>query len=156
MSQAHKIEAMSNPLEGGMFYPAGYLIAGMQDRADAERACAVFRQAGYDSRDCFVVAPETMLSTAKADLETSGIIAILGSGLQVRQRQMDLAAEGCWFLLVYAPSEAERTRVMRVLERVPLRYAIHYRRFTVEDLIERMPSAQGDARSARTTGKPDG
>lgn len=154
MNRSEQMQEMRSPLEGGVFYPAGYLVAGLQDREDAERLCSWFRQAGYDEHDCLVVPPAAMLATGRSDLQSAGIIAILGSSLQVRQRQVELAEEGCSFLLVYAPSDTERARVLRVLAGVPVRYAIHYHRFTIEDLIERLPSAQGDARTARTAGKP--
>jgi hypothetical protein len=155
MSEAERVQELSRPLEGGVFYPAGYMVVGLARHSDAEDLCQLFRQAGYDDNDCLVVPPATMLATAREDLRSSSVIAILGSSLQVRQRQIELAREGCSFLLIYAPSEAEKTRVLRVLERVPVRYAIHYHRFTIEDLIKALPSAQDDARTARTAGVPD-
>ncbi len=151
MTEAAHVRDMGRALEGGVFYPAGYIVAGLQSQADAERLCSVFRQAGYDEQDCWVVSPHTMLSTAETDMESSSVIAILGSSLQVRRRQIELAEEGCSFLLVYAPSEAERTRVLRVLSQVPVRYAIHYHRLTIEDLIQYLESAQNDAKTARAS-----
>lgn len=154
MSRSEQVRELRSPLEGGVFYPAGYLVAGLQDREDAERLCSWFRQAGYDEHDCMVVPPAAMLATARSDVQSASVIAILGSSLQVRQRQIELSEEGCSFLLIYAPSDAERARVLRVLARVPVRFAIHYHRFTIEDLIERLPSARSDAKTARTAGKP--
>jgi hypothetical protein len=153
-SKTEQVKQLNRALEGGVFYPTGYLVAGLPRREDAERVQRGLSEAGYDEEDCILVPPEVMLRAATAELEHNSLISLLGSSVQVRQQQVKLAEEGCTFLLIYAPSEPEKVRLLRVLTRVPVRYLIHYHRFTIEDLIENLPSAQPDARQARTSREP--
>jgi hypothetical protein len=126
MSKATQIRGMNKTLEGGVFYPTGYIVAALASEADAERLWESFLAAGYDEGDCILVPPVAMLAAAEKDLDDSHLIALLGSSIHARKQHLKLAEEGCHFLLIYAPSEAERTRVLRVLRRVPVRYLIHY------------------------------
>ena len=151
MSQKQQIESMSRPIEGGVFYPVGFIVVALPEAGAAEKIAQIFHEAGYDENDCQVVSPSTMLATAEDDIQSNNVIAMLGSSLQVRRRHIELAKDGCTFLLVFAPSDAERARVLRVLSHYPVRYAIHYHRFTIEDLIAQVPSATEDSRSARRT-----
>ncbi len=126
------------------------MVAGLPGGADAARLRDIFRSAGYDEGDCVLVPPAAMLSTAEQDLEHSNLISLLGSSIHVRKQHLKLAQEGCHFLLIYAPSDPERERVLRVLRQVPVSYLIHgHHRFTIEDLIERVSSALPDAKPAR-------
>lgn len=51
------------------------------------------------------------------------------------EQYLELAKQGAAFLVVYAPSEAETTRVMNVARRFDLRLAAKYGRITVERLL---------------------
>jgi len=139
----------SHLLEGGLFYPTGYIVAGLPDGEQAQSLCELFRSSGYDDDECMVVPPERMARACADDVATQYFIAALGASAGVRQRQLQLAREGCHFLMIDAASAAEKQRVLRVLSRVPVRYAVHYHRFVIEDLIERLPSATTDCSHAR-------
>lgn len=137
-------------LEGGLFYPTGYIVAGLPDGEQAESLCELFRSSGYDDDECMVVPAERMARACAENVAAQNLIAALGASGQVRQRQLQLAREGCHFLMVDATSEAEKQRVLRVLSRVPVRYAVHYHRFVIEDLIQLLPSATADSAHARS------
>jgi len=136
-------------LEGGMFYPTGYIVAGLPDGEQAESLCELFRSSGYDEQECMVVPAERMARACAENVAAQFFIAALGASAQVRQRQLQLAREGCHFLMIDAVTAAEKQRVLRVLSRVPVRYAVHYHRFVIEDLIELLPSATADSAHAR-------
>ncbi|HZR37822.1 MAG TPA: hypothetical protein VFA75_20790 [Nevskia sp.] len=140
----------SHLLEGGLFYPTGYVVAGLPDGEQAESLCELFRSCGYSEDECMVVPAERMARACSEDVTGHHFIAALGASAGVRQRQLQLAREGCHFLMVDAPSEAEKQRVLRVLSRVPVRYAVHYHRFVIEDLIEHLSSATPDSAHARS------
>jgi len=137
-------------LEGGPFYPTGYIVAGVPDMEQARSLCELFRSSGYDEDECLVVPAERMARACEQNVQEQSFISALGSSGQVRQRQLQLAKDGCHFLMVDAASEAEQQRVMRVLSRVPVRYAVHYHRFVIEDLIQKLPSATADSANARS------
>ncbi len=151
-SQTHAPHASRSRqlLEGGLFYPTGYIVAGLPDAEQAQSLCELFRSSGYDEDECLVVPAEQMERACADNVSHQGFISALGSSAQVRQRQLQLAREGCQFLMVDAASEAEKQRVMRVLSRVPVRYAVHYHRFVIEDLIQLLPSATEDSAHARS------
>lgn len=137
-------------LEGGLFYPTGYIVAGLPDEEQAHSLCELFRSSGYDEDECLVVEAERMARACEQNVRDQGVISALGSSGQVRQRQLQLAKDGCHFLMVDAATAAEQQRVMRVLSRVPVRYAVHYHRFVIEDLIQNLPSATADSANARS------
>jgi hypothetical protein len=136
-------------LEGGVFYPTGYIVAGLPDGEQARSLCELFRASGYDENECMVVPAERMARACAENVAAQYFIAALGASAQVRQRQLQLAREGCHFLMIDAPHEPEKLRVLRVLSRVPVRYAVHYHRFVIEDLIGLLPSATEDCAQAR-------
>lgn len=137
-------------LEGGLFYPTGYIVAGIPDKEQAQSLCDLLRSSGYDEDECLVIPAEQMERACAENVQHQMFISALGSSAQVRERQLKLAREGCHFLMVDATSEAEKQRVMRVLSRVPVRYAVHYHRFVIEDLIQLLPSATEDSAHARS------
>jgi hypothetical protein len=151
MTAKEELSNLSSTLEGGVFYPTGYIVAGIQSAEDAGMLRADLLKAGYEPNDCILVSPQAMEEAAESDVHERSPIAFLGSSVQVRQQHIALAREGCSFLLVYAPTEPEKARVMRVLARVPVRYLVHYHRFTIEDLIDRLSSATSDSKTARTS-----
>jgi hypothetical protein len=136
-------------LEGGLFYPTGYIVAGLPDEAQAHALCELFRASGYTDEECLVIPAQQMAQACTVNMHAQRFIAAWGSSAHVRERQLQLAREGCHFLMIDAASEAEKRRALRVLARVPVRYATHYHRFVIEDLIELLPSATADCRDAR-------
>jgi hypothetical protein len=139
-------------LEGGLFFPVGYIVAALPGAGDAVRARDTFLAAGYTPNECLVVTPQCMADAAAEDLDAHWFIAALGSSAQVREQQLRLARqEHCEFLIVRAPSEAERARVLRVLSGMPVSYAVQYHRFVIEDLIDRIPSSTADHHCARVS-----
>lgn len=62
------------------------------------------------------------------------ILATMGTEVEHQDAHLHAAKQGFAFLLVYAPSEAETTRVMNVARRHHVRLAHKYNPFTVQDL----------------------
>jgi hypothetical protein len=137
-------------LEGHMFYPTGYLVAALPGREVAEHARNAVIGGGSEEKDCLVMAAAEVADAAADELEAQGVIAALGSSAQVRQRQLELAEEGCAFLMIKAPTDEIRAHVLNSLSHFPVRYAVHYHSLTIEDLIPLIPSATPDHEAARS------
>lgn len=128
-------------LEGGVFYPVGCIVAGVQDHEQALRLRRLFEEAGWEDDECLLAEAKVVASDAAGEVAGQNIIAALGASAQVRDRQRQLARQGCDFLVVHAPSSQDRREVLDLLARVPVRYAVRYGRFAIEDLIDHIPSA---------------
>jgi hypothetical protein len=138
-----------NQLEGGVFYPTGWLVAAVANQEDAQSVRHGFCASGRPDEDCSIVQAGEMRERAQAEITGQGIIAALGSSAHVRQKQLELARQGCVFVLLHAPDDATRHAALEVLSRVPVRYAVHYHSLAIEDMIKLLPSATADAETAR-------
>ena len=119
----------------GIFYPRGHLVVAFGKREDAERVRRDLLTGGYDAGDCQLATAAQVLERAERNLEAhTGFIARLGSSDEAVRRHLDAAREGDSFLLIYAPSDLEAERAMRVVRRVPFDLAHRYQRFAIQDL----------------------
>jgi hypothetical protein len=150
-AQQTQPDGANSALEGGVFYPVGYLVAGLANAADASRLQKEFFAEGLRPNECVVAQAETVAAEAERELADQGVIAGLGSSGHVRKRQLQLAQEGCTFLMVKADDDEQLAAAMRKLEQVPVRYAVLYRRLVIEDLIDQVDSATPDSANARSS-----
>lgn len=146
---AEAVEESTSWMEGGLMYPTGYIVVGLPTRDDALKIQQALFSAGAAHDDCVLVPAAQMAKAAAEEIESGGVMASLGSSEQVRQKQLQLAKEGCDFLIIKAGSDDEKTRAMQHLQNTPVRYAVHYRRLVIEDLIPHLRSATTDAEPAR-------
>jgi hypothetical protein len=137
------------PLEAGMFYPTGYIVTGHQDEGAARTALQRLREAGFGEQDLTLVKSDDMAAQAAHNLEHPAIFAAMGASVAVRQKQYDMASEGCSFLLVKAPEDEDEENALQALAREPLRYAVKYRRLVIENLLPKLPAAIPDPEPAR-------
>ncbi|MFI4978879.1 MAG: hypothetical protein ACHQIO_00875 [Nevskiales bacterium] len=146
---AEQVDAAHNPVEGGIFYPTGYIVVGVPDHQTALRLQQQLVESGLPPEDCAVQPAAAMARAAAQDLESRNVLSAIGSSGHVRGKQLELAREGCDFLTIKAATDAEKDRVMAQLSRVPVRYAVLYRRLVIENLIDHIPSATADREPAR-------
>jgi hypothetical protein len=129
-------------VEGGLFYPTGYIVAAFPDASQALQVQRDLITGGYDAEhDCIYATPETIADEAESDIKHSALRALVGHSLQSRDTHLSLAHEGCHFLTIHASTQAEEQRVIRVMSRVPVRHAIKYHLFVIEDITNKIPSA---------------
>ncbi len=141
----------SSLIEGGLFYPVGHILVGLPDQQDAQQVCQNLLAHGLPQDECVLVSAASMVEAAAKDLDSAGLIAAFGSTAQIREKQLQLAREGCHFLMVKVSSEEDKDFVLKELARVPVRYEVQYHRFAIENLIAHIPSAIADCGSARTS-----
>jgi hypothetical protein len=143
---SHK-QATHKYVEGGLFYPTGYIVAAFPDASEALQVQRDLVTGGYDAEhDCVYSAPETVADEAEDDVHHKGGLRVLfGHSLHTRDTHLALAHEGCHFLTIHASTQAEEQRVIRVMSRVPVRHAIKYHLFVVEDITNKIASAVREA-----------
>jgi hypothetical protein len=127
-------ELLAGDTEFGVFYPTGHVIVAFPDSASAATARSALMTGGYDAVDCVHYSASRVAAGTAASISHASIIASLGSSLAVLEQQHQLAVEGCDFLVVDAPTDAETARVMTVVRRGPFKVAHKYHRLAIEDL----------------------
>jgi hypothetical protein len=136
-------------IEGGLLYPTGYLVAAFPDGESALLTQRNLIAGGYDTEhDCIYATPEAVAAEAAHEVLSSGMLALFGHSLQVRETHLQLAREGCHFLTIHAPTAVEQKRVIKVLSRVPVRHAVKYHLLAIENITDLLPSAVGEPLSA--------
>ncbi|MES2684386.1 MAG: hypothetical protein V4650_12785 [Pseudomonadota bacterium] len=138
--------------EGGMFYPRGFIVAAFDSPELEQQAEQALRDAGFPAADVTRVAAADMARQAGENLENPSIFAALGSTVSIRQKQYELAREGCEFLLIKAEEDAQETAAIEALSKSPIRYAVKYRMLVIENMLPKIPSATPDPEPARSTG----
>jgi hypothetical protein len=61
-------------------------------------------------------------------------LARLGKADEMVQKHLDAAKRGSAFLVVFAPTDPEADRVMKVVRRVPFEFAHRYHRFAIQTM----------------------
>jgi len=140
----------SSLIEGGLFYPVGHIVVGLPDQQDARQVYQNLLAHGLPQDECVMVSAAAMVEAAAKDLDSGGVIAAFGSTAQIREKQLQLAREGCHFLMVKVSSDEGKDFVLKELAQVPVRYAVQYHRLAIENLIAHIPSATAGSGSART------
>lgn len=141
-SQANKF------IEGGIFYPTGHVLIAVADAALAARALSALQQAGFLPPQLLAIDAGTMEREAGDNLANHGILSV-GASLPAREMQLNLAREGCHFLLIHAPEEEDHLRAVHSLTGLPVRYAVKYRTLVIENLINDVPHPAHDSEPVR-------
>jgi hypothetical protein len=130
-----KISARNLPRSFGVFSPIGYVVLAFPTDADATRAREALLGGGYAEDEVL----QFTAAEVQADIEKTrpavSVLALMGTELEHQDLHLEAAKQGCAFLLVSAPSEAETDRVIKVARRFHPRLAHKYNRLTVEDLV---------------------
>lgn len=136
--------------EAGLFYPTGHLVIGFDDDGDAQAAHDDLRRAGFPEDDITDVPARKMEEEATRNLERPNLMSSLGSSLPVREKQLQLAQQGCDFVMVLANSAAKETQAIDAVSDRSVRYAVKYRTLVIEDMRARIKSAKSRCDPART------
>lgn len=136
-------------LEGGMFYPTGRIVAAFPSQADAEDAVRALAARGIGPDAVQSIDALTMHREARENLDQAIPYLTLGAALPVREKQLELAEQGCHFLLIAADTDRDTQTAMQALSQARIRYAVKYNRLTIDNLVRDIPSATGDREAAR-------
>jgi hypothetical protein len=123
------------PTQFGIFYPRGYVFVTFRTPEDAQRMQWSLIEGGYDEEDIKILDTKLVSEKAGKDLEElSLLVRALGEEAQATASHVKAAAQGHTFLVAYAPSELDTSRLMNVARRIGYVKANKYDRFTVTDL----------------------
>jgi hypothetical protein len=147
MSEVSNQTAERKRLEGNVFYPTGCIVIALAHSEDADELSRRLADAGFTGDQCVVTSAEDVATAASQETESPSLVASLGSPIHLRTRQLELARAGCTFVQIKAPNDGAKNRALRILAGVPVRYAVHYHRLIVEDLIDRLSAAEDAVKS---------
>lgn len=148
MNPIHEQKDANKFMEGGIFYPTGHVVTGFATRELADDARKSLSGAGFADEHLLSIDDRTMAREAKENLDSRGVMSV-GASVPTREKQLELAEQGCHFLVIYAPEEADHKRVERALAGMQVRYAVKYRGLIIENLIVGIPSSAADSEPAR-------
>lgn len=148
MDPIHKQKDANKFMEGGIFYPTGHVVTAFATRELVENARKALAGAGFTDEHLLTIDASTMAREAKENLDSRGLMSV-GASVPTREKQLELAEQGCHFLVIYAPEDADHEKVMSVLNGLEVRYAVKYRRLIIENLIVGIPDSAADSEPAR-------
>lgn len=148
MDPIHEQKQANKFLEGGMFYPTGHVLTGFATQTIAHQARAALERAGFSGEKVLIIDAATMAREARENLDAQGLLS-LGASVPTRQKQLELAEDGCHFILVQAPGDADHERVIQALDGIEVRYAVKYHRLIIENLVDEVSNTAADSEPAR-------
>ncbi|HOI65491.1 MAG TPA: hypothetical protein PLD03_02645 [Thiomonas arsenitoxydans] len=119
----------------GIFHPRGYVLLVFNAHENAENTLKALLEGGYDDSEIVRYHANDILGLVAELKGHSGLFSKIGYEINLLDRYETLARENCCFLEVFAPSDAETNRVMRVARRFGVRQAEKYGAFMIEDLV---------------------
>ena len=129
------IDANSVPTSFGVFKPVGHLMVGVPAQAQADSLESALQAAGWPPAAMHHFVPRESVAELAAMVDNAGAMAGFGYEITLLRRYLSLAEQGyCWLLVKVSDSEhaASAAATARTHGAV---LAVHYRRFTVEDLL---------------------
>lgn len=138
--------------EAGMFYPKGFIVAGFDVETQAQKLRDALHQLGFAANEVTFVSAADMAQQAGENLENPSVFSGMGSTLAIREKQFDLAKQGCSFLLIKAPEDEQEKTALQAFAGVPVRYAVKYRMLVIENMLPLISSATPDPEPARISG----
>ncbi|MDB5987498.1 MAG: hypothetical protein JWR16_2551 [Nevskia sp.] len=123
----------------GDFYPIGHIFAAFPHREAALAARQALIDDGWREADCRYFDDQAVRAGSQRGLEKATLLSSIGATLKMVELHRDLAAKGCHFLLIHAPSDELSDLAMATLRRGPISLAQRYQRFTIETLAQNDP-----------------
>lgn len=148
MDPIHEQKDANKFMEGGIFYPTGHVVTAFPTAEDAKQARKSLEKAGFVGEQLLSIDARTMAREAAENLDSRGLMSV-GASVPTRQKQLELAQQGCHFLVIHAPGDSDHERVMRALNGTQVRYAVKYHRLVIENLIVGIPNTAPDTEAAR-------
>lgn len=123
------------PQSFGTYNPVGHVLLAFPSDAVAEEARRALLDLGFDEDDLLFFSADEEREQMDSMLPRTSHIAGFGYEVTLMRRYQALAAEGCGWLLVYAPDVPHTERAVGVAGRLGARSAVKYHWLVVEDLL---------------------
>lgn len=129
------------PTSFGVFKPVGHTLIALASEAQVQAAVSALLAQGFAAEALVRYTPAQMVAQVDAQEQAASPLASLGQELNLIKSHRALAQQGCSFLLVHAPDDAQAERVATLAREMKAVAAQHYGSFLIEELIERSPGA---------------
>lgn len=132
---AHRMTKTQVPVSFGAFKPVGHVVVAFPDDGSAQQAARELRNLGFGPEDILFYTGEENGREMREMLEGVSGTAEFGHEVVLMRRYLELAEEGCGWLIVFAPEDEQALRVGEVAHRHGARVAERYHRLVVEDML---------------------
>ncbi len=129
-----------NPSDFSVFKPVGHVVAWFPPDADPEGAVRALREAGFGQDEVIQFTADQMVERADKDLKSAGPLAFAGYEITLARIRRKFAEEGFGFVVVPTEDEDAIQRAMMILVRHGARFAQHYGRIVIEELLKPEPA----------------
>jgi hypothetical protein len=119
----------------GAFKPVGHVLMALRDEDTAREAERALHDAGFDEEDVLQFTAGEHEGRMDAMLDHASDFAGFGYEIVLMRRYKKLSAEGCRWLLIYAPNDEEAETVGDIARRFGSPMAVKYHRLVEEDLF---------------------
>lgn len=122
------------PSSLGVFSPTGHIVMAFTTNEDAKKAGQALVTAGFGQDDVtYYGSYEVMAEFEKSEQQAVNPVQI-GQDVAKVEEFLELAKEGCGFLVVHAPKGAQSKRAIQIVHPYGLKFAEKYNWLTIEEL----------------------
>jgi hypothetical protein len=119
----------------GALNPVGHSVLAFANGALAADARQALLQAGFVPDDILEYTSSELFPNLDEMTRKASGAAGFGYEINLMHRYMTLASEGCGWLVVYSPDQAQTAKVRGIARQFAARSAAHYGRLAHEELI---------------------
>ena len=119
----------------GALNPVGNAVLAFASDAVAANAKAALLQAGFGDADILSYTSGELFPNLDEMMRKASGAAGFGYEITLMRRYMTLASEGCGWLVVYAPDEAQTAKVQDIARQFAAKSAVRYGMLASEDLV---------------------
>lgn len=129
-----KLTKANFPRSFGVFSPTGHIVMAFKNDDSAKQGRAALLQDGFNDEDVTHYNKDEVLSEfERSETHLTDPIQI-GQDVAKTEEYLELAGQGCGFLVVLAPEDEDAKRAVRMMKPFGLKFAEKYNRLTLEEL----------------------
>ena len=132
---SHRLTKADLPTSLGSFKPVGHVMVALPDGGQAGAFEKELREQGFAAEDILQFGAGEGRDDMASMLEGASDFAGFGYEITLMRRYLELSKQGCRWVLVYAPKDAQAEKVQAAAQRHRAPMAVKYHSLAVEDLI---------------------
>jgi hypothetical protein len=129
-----KLTKAKFPRSFGVFSPTGYVVMAFGSDGASEKARDALVNDGFKKEDVTHYRNDEVLGELERSEEHAVDPTQMGQEVAKVEEYLELARQGCGFLVVHAPKDDEAKRAVRLVKSFDLKFAEKYNRLTMEEL----------------------
>lgn len=122
------------PASLGVFSPTGHIVMAFATDDDAKKAQQALLDGGFTQGDVTHYNSHEVMSEFEQSEEQSTSPVQIGQDVAKVEELLELAKEGCGFLVVLAPKKDQSKRAIAIVHPFGLKFAEKYNWLTIEEL----------------------